>query len=173
MKIPELFKDSEIWKVIPGFPDYKINNKGELFSSRSGKWRPIKSRIRKHGYKEAGLYGKGKRRYRLVHRLVLEAFVGICPEGMECCHNNGIRTDNCLENLRWGTKADNTRDRIRHGNQVNGNRHGMSKLTEDDAVFVKRMIRIGFGNMELSEFLGVNHSTIGYIRSGRNWRHVA
>ena len=40
---------------------------------------------------------------RLVHRLVLETFVGAAPAGMEGCHNDGNRFNKRLENLRWDT----------------------------------------------------------------------
>lgn len=50
-----------------------------------------------------------------VHRLVLQAFVGPCPPGMECRHLNGDEQDNRVENLRWGTPSENARDRVRHG----------------------------------------------------------
>jgi hypothetical protein len=52
---------------------------------------------------------------RKVHRLVLETFVGPCPDGMECCHNNGDPADNRLENLRWDTLSSNAYDRVEHG----------------------------------------------------------
>jgi hypothetical protein len=45
-----------------------------------------------------------------VHRLVLEAFVGPCPPGMECCHYNDIPDDNRLSNLRWDTRSANRYD---------------------------------------------------------------
>lgn len=54
-----------------------------------------------------------------VHRVVLTAFVGPCPDGMEGCHNNGNPTDNRLENLRWGTRSENSRDTVRHGRNLN------------------------------------------------------
>ena len=51
-----------------------------------------------------------------VHRLVLEAFIGPCPPGMECRHfpdrNPG---NNRLENLRWGTRQENMDDKRIHG----------------------------------------------------------
>lgn len=47
--------------------------------------------------------------------LVLEAFVGLCPEGMECCHQDDDRSNNRLENLRWDTHANNVKDGYRNG----------------------------------------------------------
>lgn len=54
----------------------------------------------------------------LVQRLVLEAFIGPCPIGMEALHKNGNRKDNHLTNLRWGTRSENTLDSVRHGTFV-------------------------------------------------------
>lgn len=50
-----------------------------------------------------------------VHRLVLEAFVGPCPSGMEGCHWNDVADDNRLPNLRWATKSANRFDCVRNG----------------------------------------------------------
>jgi hypothetical protein len=50
-----------------------------------------------------------------VARLVLEAFVGPAPDGMECCHNDGDSQNNQLTNLRWDTKSANAQDVLRHG----------------------------------------------------------
>lgn len=57
--------------------------------------------------------GRRERVVRFAHHLVLEAFVGFCPAGMEACHHNDIGTDNRLPNLRWDTRSSNIRDRIR------------------------------------------------------------
>lgn len=54
-----------------------------------------------------------------VHRLVLEAFVGPCPSGMEGCHWNDIPNDNRLTNLRWATKSENRFDCVRNGSDHN------------------------------------------------------
>ncbi|MGJ5667773.1 NUMOD4 motif-containing HNH endonuclease [Rhodococcus aetherivorans] len=55
------------------------------------------------------------RRHFRVHTLVAEAFIGPRPAGTECCHNNGIASDNRVENLRWDTHTENMRDTVRHG----------------------------------------------------------
>lgn len=49
-----------------------------------------------------------------VHDMVLAAFVGPKPAGLEVCHWNGIRGDNRLDNLRYDTRKANAQDRERH-----------------------------------------------------------
>jgi hypothetical protein len=54
-----------------------------------------------------------------VHRLVMLAFVGPCPDGLNVCHNDGVATNNVLGNLRYDTPSSNSQDRVRHGNDYN------------------------------------------------------
>jgi hypothetical protein len=61
---------------------------------------------------------------RCVHRLVLESFVGSCPEGMEACHDpDPTPSNNRLDNLRWDTHVENLADMRRAG------RHHYSRRT--------------------------------------------
>ena len=66
------------------------------------------------GYYQVGLYEKSKRYTLSVHRLVAQAFLGSCPDGMEVCHCDGDRTNNEVENLRYDTTLENQRERWRH-----------------------------------------------------------
>ena len=92
--------------LVAGFRGYKIDEDGIIYSYRRRN-SPIKNRpqkimkpyINKSGYCGITLRRGGGDVMILVHRLVLESFVGQCPKGMECCHYNGIRDDNRLENL--------------------------------------------------------------------------
>lgn len=64
----------------------------------------------------------------LVHRLVLETFVGECPEGCVCDHISRNRDDNRLENLRWVTIKEN-----QHNTSANDrcfNRIGINYFTD-------------------------------------------
>ena len=87
---------------------YEVNDRGEVFSywrqrglgSCGGaktilckRARKLKPRLVGGGYYAVVLHGGEKPQRALVHRLVLEGFVGPCPDGMQACHNNGIRTD--------------------------------------------------------------------------------
>jgi HNH endonuclease len=77
----------------------------------------------KNGYLSIQL---GRARRALVHRLVLEAFVGKAPQGMQCAHADGNRANNALGNLRWVTRKENEADKLRHGTRLSGDRsfHG-------------------------------------------------
>jgi hypothetical protein len=118
------------WKPVVGWEGlYEVNAVGDVRSvdrtvifSRLGRpvRRPIPGQILAQGVRSGGHLGvvlcrAGERQSVLTHRLVLEAFVGSPPEGMVCCHNNGVPSDNRLENLRWDTPISNAQDALRHG----------------------------------------------------------
>jgi hypothetical protein len=66
----------------------------------------------------------GNHRAYAVHRLVLEAFVGPCPEGMQCRHFPDRDTrNNRLDNLSWGTPVENAADKVAHGTNNDGRKH--------------------------------------------------
>jgi hypothetical protein len=121
---------SEIWKPVVGSENYyEISNLGQAKSldriintrgrgKRKHQGRDLKATLDSRGYPIVSIGG----RTRKIHQLVLEAFVGPCPPGMEGCHNNGCPTDNRLENLRWDTPSSNSQDRIKHGNHNNANK---------------------------------------------------
>src|SRR4051794_38956740 len=94
----------ETWKSIAGYEGhYEVSSLGRIRTFRNGRARladPLikKSQVVNSGY-ETVLLRSTKRR--LVHHLVLEAFVGQRPNGCEAAHLNGDRLDNRLENLIW------------------------------------------------------------------------
>jgi hypothetical protein len=106
-----------------------------------------------------------------IHRLVLLAFVGPCPEGMECRHLDGDHLNNRIENLTWGTHAENMNDKREHGTHIEGENAPQAKLTEADV----RAIRAAGGiltNTELAKKYGVTWTAIHYILTRKTWKHV-
>ena len=119
---------TEIWKPIVGWEGlYSVSNLGQVRTDarvihysdgRVQRRKPRPRSLGDHvfGYKTVTLKAKGRRQETpTVHRLVMEAFVGPRPDGMNVCHNNGDPTDNRLGNLRYDTQSENMSDRRRHG----------------------------------------------------------
>jgi len=64
--------------------------------------------------------GTGRREQCYVHDLVLRAFVGSKPKGLEVCHGPKGPWFNTLDNLRYDTRAANAADRFEFGNANTG-----------------------------------------------------
>lgn len=159
-----------------GYPKYRIGDDGSIWSIHSGEWKELKQRhyISQRSSKPYCTViitnAAGKKCCKMVHTLVLEAFVGPCPEGMECCHANDIGTDNNLTNLRWDTHKSNIEDAKRNNKIVHGESHPNSRLSEDDVNKIRMMIANGrWTTAEIAKVFLVSPMTIKHIASGRNW----
>ena len=107
-----------------------------------------------------------------AHRLVLDAFVGPCPNGHQSAHWNGNKTDNRVENLRWATPKENTADSVRHGAMPRGEKNGFSKLKESDVPKIRNLRSGGATNEALAEMFGVSTSAISQVCLRKTWEHV-
>jgi hypothetical protein len=124
----------ERWVPIPGYEEHsEVSDLGRVRSiDRVLTWkngrrvrhrgRYLKLCLSNSGYFYVHLTVARKGKSKFIHSLVLEAFIGPRPEGMEGCHNNGDRLDNRRVNLRWDTHAENVRDTARHGRDAKRNR---------------------------------------------------
>lgn len=161
-------------KSIPGYPDYAITSTGKVYSIRFKRF--LGGSLSK-GYLTIALCKKDIIRAKTfsVHRLVLETFIGPCPIGMEACHNNGIKIDNRLENLRWDNKCENVRDSIKHGTHVDnrGEKNGNAKLTEQDIQIIRICYKTGiFKQYELAEIFHTNQSHVSQIINEKRWKKL-
>jgi len=127
----------EEWRDIPKFEGfYQASTLGrirsldrvlESFSRKGNKYRRLfpgtvlACAPNNWGHMHVMLSCHGKAIGRLVHRLVLETFVGPCPPGMECRHfPDDDKRNNRLDNLQWGTPKENAQDKIIHGTTGKG-----------------------------------------------------
>lgn len=161
----------EAWKPVVGYEGlYTVSDRGNVRTrrrkgSKGGLLRPGLSA----SHLTVGLYMEGVPRSRLVHHLVLEAFVGPCPPGMEGCHGPGGPLDNRLANLRWDTASANQMDRVRDGTSNRGERQWQSKLTQADVVECRRRYAAGERLAVLVSEYGTTTSGMSLAISGKTW----
>ena len=120
----------EHWRDIPRHPGYQASDHGRVRSlDRVVEYRDG----RRHHYRGKVLAPSRSDRAgrqvvnlpsgtRLVHQLVLEAFVGPRPPGLQACHANDDPADNRLANLRWDTPSANRQDATRNGRDHQANK---------------------------------------------------
>lgn len=160
-----------VWKAVVGYERlYEVSSLGGL---RNRRGLVMKQSVDKDGYNKISLSKQGDATNFYVHRLVLEAFVGPCPDGMECRHLDGNPANNKLENLCWGTHARNIRDRDDAGNTYKGVRHHRAKLEPDDVVKIRELLRLKIPERKIAALFDVDRGAIQGIKLGRSWRQVA
>lgn len=129
---------------------YGITPNGQVHSeprqlSNGHRWKGgwLKPKVGTGGYLWVSLYQRGRCKLCSIHRLVLIAFVGPCPDGMEARHKNGVRSDNKLENLCWSTHAENMGDKTKHGTSGIGERNSRHRLTETQVRWIRYLFGAG------------------------------
>lgn len=106
------------YKNIDGYPNYEVSDEGEVRNKQTG--RILKGILDGRGYLQVGLCVKGKKTKFLIHRLVALAFIPNPDNLLFVDHVNGNRINNHIDNLRWGTKQENCRNRKLSKNNTSG-----------------------------------------------------
>lgn len=112
-------------------------------------------------------------RYRRVHRVSYETFVGLIPPGKNICHRCDVR--HCInpDHLFAGTQVENLADAKRKGRHTHGDSHPMVRLSEADIKQIRAIYSAGKRNQyELASDFGVRQQTISKIVTGARWSHV-
>jgi hypothetical protein len=104
-----------------------------------------------------------------LHRLVLLAFVGPCPEGHEAAHDDGNRKNARLTNLAWKTKASNTADKYRHGTHLTGSRVGNAKLDTATIERVFLLRRQGLSLTAIGRMVGIPNQSVSRVLGGKRY----
>lgn len=183
--MPE-FDSTVEYRPITDFPAYCVGNDGSVWSrwQRVGsyhcgshhvlgdKWVRLKAGSKKSGHCCVLLHPGAVEC--LVHRLVLEAFVGPCPDGMEACHDPDPNpANNASTNLRWDTHKNNIADAMRQGRMNCGEQRHCAKLTAEAVREIRQKRAAGVKARVLGKQYGVDRNTILSIVTRRTWKHIA
>lgn len=159
---------------IQGFPDYCVCENGTFWSKRkNGQWRQVHGGKRDTGHIRVVMRNGNTKKTDYLHRLVLESFVGPCPDGMEACHfPDHNPSNNSIDNLRWDTSAENSKDRVRQGRSIRGSDVHGAKLSKADAEEVIRLGIQGLKQRDIAAKFGISQVAVKEVLHGRNWRYL-
>lgn len=167
----------EEWREVKDYPGYEISNFGRLRSSRMRTPATIlKPSVIRAGYLTYSLRSGATHKRFMAHRLVLEAFVGPCPAGMQCGHLDGNSSNNRVDNLKWITALENQSHRKIHGTYFCGENAVLAKLTDKDVIEIRRdFVTRGLWKdnvTHLADKYGVHKDSIRNAIAGRTWKHL-
>ena len=109
--------------VIQGFPNYRLDRMGNVYScyvpktsKTSDVWRVIQPVLDKGtGYFLVTLVHDKKRKNQFIHRLLAIHFIPNPLQKAHVNHLDGVKQNNALTNLEWATPKENTQHAIRIG----------------------------------------------------------
>ena len=146
-----------MWKPVKGFEGfYEVSDKGEVRNAKTGKLRKLY--VKKNGYIDIDLYkNEGKPFYKRVHVLVAEAFIPNPNNYPIVMHKDNNKSNNCVDNLKWGTLSENTKDAYRDKLFIH-NKLLKYLVYNKQTGFEKEYI----GAQSIKEDLGMGIDTISY-----------
>jgi hypothetical protein len=174
----------EQWRPVVGFEGlYEVSDHGRVRSldrtvphrgrsptRRQGRVLCLSSDVA--GYPQAQLSNGGVCRKIYIHRLVIEAFVGPRPPGLEVRHLDGNKRNNTPANLAYGTHAENVADQFVHGTAVFGEKSPSAKLTENEVRAIRQACAAGESQRTIARRYGVDQTMVSRILLRKAWRHV-
>lgn len=167
--------EGEEWRDVDGFDGYEVSDHGRVRSNRGEE--PVILACGEHtkGYRTVrlSLGGRGNAKNFLIHRLVLEAFVGPKPEKAQAGHKDGNKGNNKLSNLEWRTTRAAHENQKERGTLLDGVKNHNTKLTEKQVKAIRKKLKNGATTVALAKEYDVSTPTISDIKNGVTWNHDA
>lgn len=159
----------EVWQSIAGYEGhYEVSSFGRVRTLKYKKADPCLSTIEhpKTGYLQVQLWLKQKPKTRLVHQLVALAFLGPPPKGQQVRHKDGGRGNARLDNLEYGTPAQNAKDKEKHGTKLYGDKHPRTRTPDVQVLLIRERHKNGERMSLLAKEYGISLSSVKNYVSG-------
>lgn len=156
------------WRPVPGLSAYEVSNLGRI---RKAYTKEMCTFFRmRGGYLKMNFYDDGVAHSRLVHRVVMAAFVG--PSKMQVNHIDGNKTNNKLSNLEYVTQSENIKHGFRTGLYTNiGEQNPSAKLNWDKVDEIRLLAQLKtHTHKQIAEMYGVGQTAITNIVNGKKWK---
>ena len=164
----------EQWKPINGFDSlYEISNFGRV-RSRKHFNSVLSGGVggRNVKYKIVSLSREGKKFSYYVHRLVAFHFIRPPVDGEEINHVDFNPLNNHVSNLEWVTSKQNSiHSRGNMSKAKQGEKHPKSKMTDKQAIQIKRLRKQGKSYKEIAAAYNITTGDVANITT-RYYKHV-
>lgn len=157
-------------RYVIGFGNYLVSASGSIYSLRNTRVVKLSPATKPGGYLFVGLVDDfGCTKYKMIHRLVAEAFIPNPSNLPAVNHRNGDKRDNGIGNLEWCTHSQNTRHAFDIGLLKRGVQSHSAKLAPDTV----RAIRSATGRYaDIGRQFGVCAQTVCNVKLRRNYTDV-
>lgn len=132
---------------------YEIKENGDIISKRLQK--PLSWKINQDGYAQVTAHDNGLRKSYYVHRLVAFKYLKNPKNHTQVNHKDENKLNNNASNLEWCSQEYNIRYSSKHKDKINQ---------------IKKLIKNGFRNVDISKETGVCQQVISDIRRGKKWK---
>lgn len=155
----------EKWLHINGFVGlYQISNTGKVKNTKTGKILGEDPQGTTAKYNSVGLRKNGESFSFYVHRLVASHFIRPPMEGEEVNHIDYNTFNNHVDNLEWVTSKQNSiHSRDNMSKAKRGEKHPRAKVTDQQAIEIKKLRRGGMKYREIASIYGLTINDIGNI----------
>lgn len=161
----------EDWRLVSSIPVLLASNLGRIKRVETG--RVLKIRVAPHGYNTISFSFESKKRLKLVHRLVAEAWLGSCPSEKQVNHKDGNKSNNTPQNLEYLSPGENDLHAYRTGlKDAKGEKNGRAKLTEEVIKKIRALASNGDHYSQIARSFGITPSHCHAIITKKYWGHV-
>lgn len=154
--------DTIRWKIIKGYPSYRIFNNGYVFSIKSEKFLKAGGRP----YLCVRLVENGNYRTHRIHVLVASHFIKRKNKNLQVNHIDGNKLNNKVINLEWVTAKQNARHRTEILNKRN------SKLTKELVIKLREERLKNKTYREIAEQFNISKAAVFRIIKREVWSHI-
>lgn len=179
----ENLEEIETWRPIPSNPRYEVSNHGAIRIAVDSRYKSkgdsVALKTDDHGYISFSQSdpGTGKGVQMLVHRAVMEAFVGPCPTGLVVNHKDFNKQRNWVSNLEYTTRKENEDHAYAGGHKQNSDetrRHLSAvsptrRLTEEGVLQIRALAAGGIHLADIAAQYCIKESHVYAICVGAKW----
>ncbi|KAI5504230.1 HNH endonuclease family [Trichomonas vaginalis G3] len=149
----------DVWETHVADNDYEINTEYPHNIRKKSTGKIVSEHITKKGYVKLSLNGSEKAK----HRLIAEQWIPNPDNLPQIDHQNQIKTDNRVENLRWVNNRTNAQNRKSYA----GNDFTYVDEISEDAIEVKR-----YGKHEFEDLFYDPEQELFYFFNGLRYREM-